>query len=145
MQVDSNEQTREEYESQKDVTLWQFWTQIPIQLQRQSITFIVINLCDIIMTWYLLTSQPVEHIPGHQTSFYESNPIAGFILDHWGVRGMIYFKAIVVAVVILITQFIARQRLKWARFLLNFGSVVVLCVVFYSLWLLMKHAGPVAV
>ncbi|MAT16340.1 MAG: hypothetical protein CMJ46_13845 [Planctomyces sp.] len=125
------------------ISLWQFWTSLPMKLQRETITFMVINLGDIIMTWFLLSSRAFHAESGSHTSFYESNPVAGYILNHWGIRGMIFFKAAMVGGVILITQYVAQSRLPLARRILNFGSVVVLCVVFYSVWLLRQHATPV--
>ncbi|MCA9040317.1 MAG: hypothetical protein KDA65_08230 [Planctomycetaceae bacterium] len=123
------------------MSFWEFWTSIPIKLQRETITFVLINLGDIIMTWRLLTSHAI-HPGGGRGNFYESNPVAGYILNHWGLPGMIYFKTAMVGVVVLITQIIAQSKLPLARKILNFGSVVVLCVVFYSIWLLRRHAGP---
>ncbi len=43
-------------------------------------------------------------------NFYESNPVARYFLNHWGVKGLIYFKMAVVAFVCVIAQIVATRR-----------------------------------
>ncbi|QDU79603.1 hypothetical protein Pla110_13140 [Polystyrenella longa] len=145
MTAERKSEPESEGKSPEEVSLWEFWTTLPIKLQRESVTFIIINLCDILMTWFLLAGRPMHSDHHTGNSFYESNPLAGYILNHWGIEGMVYFKSAMVGFVILVTQIIAQSKLPVARWILNFGSIIVLCVVCYSFWLYKQHAGPVDV
>lgn len=116
-----------------NLSLWQFLVTMPIQLQRQSLVFIVVNFLDIFMTWRLLM---IASQGGAR--YYESNPLAKFIIDHWGINGMIYFKFGMVGFIILLTQVIATKKLELAKWVLNLGTGIVVFVVFYSLWLLVR-------
>ena len=122
--------TPETKRKKQDISFWQFLLRIPIKLQRETLIFVLVSFLDIFMTWRLLM------IAGQGgTHFYESNPIARFVIHHWGINGMIYFKFAMVGFIVLITQIIATKRLRLARFVLDLGSAVVVFVVFYSLWL----------
>lgn len=74
-------------------------------------------------------------------NFYESNPVARYFLDHWGVKGLLYFKMAVVAFVCVIAQIVATKREASGRFLLIVGTIVVSAVVIYSLRLFLQHVG----
>ena len=65
----------------------------------------------------------------------EANPIANFVIGNWGFMGMVIFKLTIVAVVCIIAQIVAVKRIKTARALLIFGTVLVGGVVIYSWWL----------
>ena len=97
-------------------------------LEFEKTMFVVINLMDVVMTFLLLNSG----------SFYESNPIADFVLQRWGIVGMTLFKLSVVGVVLTIANLVAIWRLETSRNLLRFGSLLVGSVVAYSVFLLMR-------
>lgn len=96
--------------------------------------FILVSLFDILMTWLLLT----RGSSNMQVTFNESNPIARFFLDHWGLKGMIYFKFFMVAVVCTIAEIVAHYRPRLGKWVLQLGTVVVSMVVIYSLVLLLR-------
>ena len=96
-----------------------------MQLPLLTMAFLLANLLDIVMTWALLATG----------AFREANPLANFVLENWGMTGMIGFKLAFVAGVILIAQYIASQRLGTARGLLTVGTLMVGAVVTYSGWL----------
>lgn len=93
--------------------------------------YVVANALDVLMTWILLTHDRV--------TFIESNPVARYFLYGWGLTGMLYFKILIVCVVILICQVIARSRMHVARRLLYFATATVSLVVLYSVGLLFVH------
>jgi hypothetical protein len=105
-----------------------FRGQLP--LENETVWFILVSALDVFMT-YVLIRQP---------HFTEGNPIAAFFLNHWGVKGMVYFKFFMVAFITLITQIIARTRVDIAARILQFATVVVAGVVIYSLTLYLRHA-----
>lgn len=95
--------------------------------------FILVSVFDILMTHRVLQSG----------KFSESNPLARWFIDHWGYDGMIGFKMILVAVVVMLTQAIARHRPAVARGLLRLATAVTAVVVIYSLLLLLQSRGYV--
>ena len=78
---------------------------------------------------------------GSPIGFVESNPIARFFLDHWGVKGLVYFKFVMVAIVVVIAQIVVRKKPETALLLLNAATIVVAGVVVYSLILFLRNTG----
>ena len=103
-----------------------------LPFEHETSMFLLVSVFDVLMTWMMLRSG----------RFYESNPVARYFLNHWGMKGMIYFKFSVVAFVCVLTQFIATRRPLLTERILKFATVVVACVVVYSLVLFVRHAGP---
>tara|TARA_Y100001001_G_scaffold51904_1_gene48102 strand:- start:40 stop:378 length:339 start_codon:yes stop_codon:yes gene_type:complete len=95
--------------------------------------FIVVSVFDIVMTHRLIRTG----------RFHESNPVAKFFYDHWDMNGMVYFKMTMVAVVVVLTQLIARRRPQRAQMVLRLAICVVSVVVIYSLLLLLRSRGLV--
>lgn len=107
--------------------------------EAETALYLALSLADLLMTNYLL-QQNIENL-----QFVESNPIARWVINHWGIRGMIYFKFAMVAFVIVVTQVIARRRPLTARLVLFFAIVIMIYVVVYSVRLYHSHAtGAVA-
>jgi hypothetical protein len=94
-------------------------------LPLETAIYLFANLMDLVMTVLLLNTG----------MFYESNPMADFVLDHWGWEGMVNYKFSLVAVVVFLSQVIAAKRLRTARRLLLFATLVVSGVVVYSMGL----------
>ena len=103
-----------------------FKRQLP--LQSETSTFILINVLDIVMTNILLRANAIE-----------ANPFAKYFFDRWGFRGMIAFKMLSVAVVCILTQWIAIKNLYRAKQVLYLGCILVGFVVLYSCWLLVRR------
>lgn len=114
-----------------------FWTmREKLPLESETTTFILANVLDFITTYWMLMHREMG-----VGNFYESNPIARYFLDHWGVKGLLMFKMAVVAFVCVIAQIVATKREASGRFLLIVGSLVVTAVVIYSWKLFLMHAG----
>lgn len=107
-------------------------------LERETMVFVLASALDVFMTYILLSAGTDRNT---RMYFVESNPIARFFLDGWGVRGLIYFKFGMVAFVSIIVQIIATKRLETARWVLRFATTVVACVVIYSLMLYLRGTG----
>ena len=103
-----------------------FVRQLP--LQNETTVFILVNVLDIFMTHRLLSLGGIE-----------ANPIANFFIRRWGFNGAIGFKLILVATVCVIAQIVATKKLNTAKRLLIVGTLIVSCVVIYSVGLYMKH------
>jgi hypothetical protein len=107
------------------------WLRRHLPLETETCFFILANALDAIMTRLLL------NFP----QFRESNVIADWILDMYGMKGMIAFKFIIVTVVVVIAQVIAPKKLHVARYLLIGGTLLVFGVVVYSCYLWVAHSG----
>ena len=102
-----------------------------LPLESETAFFLLVGVLDIFLTHMLLV----------RGGFREGNPVAEFFLNHWGPRGMVYFKCGVMAVVCVTAQLIARQRLDTARRVLQLGTLVTGGVVIYSVTLLIRAGG----
>jgi len=111
----------------KEENVRPFWNhQLP--LERETCVFILVNALDVFMTYLLLVTG----------NFIESNQIANFFLARWGMKGMVYFKFGLVAVVVVIAQIVARKKFTTGRNLLKFGTFFVAGVVIYSVALFLR-------
>ena len=99
-----------------------------LPLEAETAAFILVNLLDFLMTYYLLM-----YGEGGGRRFTEGNPVARFFIHSWGIKGMLGFKLGVVAFVCVLTQVIALKSLKKAAFVLKLGTIAVACVVGYSI------------
>lgn len=100
-----------------------------LPLENETLWFILVSALDVFMT-YVLIRQP---------HFREGNPVAAYFLNHWGVKGMVYYKFSMVAFITVITQIIARTRVDIAARILQFATLVVGGVIIYSLLLYLRH------
>ena len=99
-----------------------------LPLEKETSLFILVNALDLFMTYVLIKRE----------GFREANPIANWFIEGWGlINGMTMYKFSMVAFVGVIAQIVARKKMKLGKFVLNFGTVVVSCVVIYSLLLLL--------
>jgi Domain of unknown function (DUF5658) len=124
---------------QYDVSIRKVWEtlfRLPLPLQRESSLFLIVSVLDVLMTCMLLGD--LTGITG-QTIFYESNPVARYFFENWHLRGIVYFKFGMVAIVEVIAHLIALKNVATARRLLEFGTLIVSVVVIYSLYLLVSH------
>ena len=99
-----------------------------LPLESETALFILANALDVAVTVSLL------YLGDHT----EANPIARFFLDHWGLRGLAYYKLAMVTVVVLVAQVIARRNVRAGRRLLYALTALVGLVVVYSLYLLFR-------
>lgn len=113
------------------VMRWLFQRNLP--LENETLWFVFVSALDIFFTYLLV---------GY-FNFRESNPVAEYILNHWGMRGVVYFKMSTVAVVAVIAQIIAPKSMITARRLLQFATLIVGAVVTYSAVLLVRTAVAV--
>jgi len=107
---------------------WRALVSGPLPLEPETAVYIFISALDLFVTWMMLRSG----------DFHERNPVARYFLDHWGPKGMIYYKFTVVAIVTMAAQGIAVKKLATARFVLILGSVVSGGVVVYSVALFLR-------
>lgn len=104
------------------------WLTGELPLQNETTYFILVNCLDIFFTYILLRHNAME-----------ANPIANFFYHQWGFAGMIAFKLVIVAVVCVIAQVVAFEKIKSARFLLIVGTILVAMVNVYSVSLFVRN------
>ena len=63
---------------------------------------------------------------------YESNPLANWFFANWNIAGMTFFKFGVVALVVIISEFVEHRRVGAGKFVLILGILVTAAVVVYS-------------
>jgi hypothetical protein len=116
--------------------LWYTIFRLSLPLQRESALFVIVSVLDVMMTYLMLSDVPE---PDGRVMFYESNPVARWFFEGWGLSGIVAFKFSMVAVVEVIAQIVAIRQLQVGRRLLEFGTLVVAVVVLYSMYLLLTH------
>ena len=99
-------------------------------LEFEKTLFVLVNVMDVVMTFLLLSTG----------TCYESNPLADYFLQGWGMLGMTLFKLVIVGVVLLLANLVALWRVESSRNLLHFGSFLVGAVVAYSMYLKLMFA-----
>ena len=106
-----------------------------LPLETETTRFILANALDVFMTYLALS-----YSAAGRTSrlIGEGNPIARWFINRWGPKGMVFLKFTVVAFVVVLAQIIAQRKMSSARRLLNFGTILVTCVVIYSFILLLR-------
>jgi hypothetical protein len=107
-----------------------------LPLESETGLFIMASTLDVVMTHYLVTKATV----GNHIWFVESNPFARYFWDSWGFDGLVFFKFALVTLVSVICQIIARHKVEVARRVLYFATLMVTCVVAYSVYLMVQHA-----
>jgi hypothetical protein len=105
------------------------WLGTHLPLETETSRYVLVSALDVFLT-YLLIRQP---------HFTEANPLALYFINHWGVKGMVWFKFGLVAFVCVLSQAIARHKPEAACRLLNFATLVVGAVVAYSVMLYLRH------
>jgi hypothetical protein len=93
--------------------------------------FILVSALDLFATYLLLA----------HGGFTESNPVANYFIHSWGVKGMVYYKFSMVAIICTIAYIVGHYRPHAARRLLQFATIVVAAVVAYSVVLFVRHGG----
>ncbi len=101
----------------------------PMHAERELLLFVLVSALDVFATYILL----------RDGNFVESNPVAQYFFNRWGMKGMIYFKMSMVAFICIIAHIVSLQRPEWAARILKFATVVVAFVVVYSIILLVRH------
>ncbi len=135
-------QKNEDFQGEKQVdsppeSIWYWLYHKPRVLERETSFYILVSALDFYMTYILLSSNEYAY-SAYEPLVIESNPFARYFLNHWGIRGMIYFKFALVAFVAVIAQYIAQTHYRVARNLLLVATAIVSCVVVYSYLLYLK-------
>jgi hypothetical protein len=102
-------------------------------LDREILFYTAASVLDVLFTYLLLYGDGPWVI-------VESNPVANFFLATAGFSGMVAYKVLLVAVVILNCRVIARSRPQVALNVIRFAQLAVGAVLAYSVFLLIHYA-----
>lgn len=105
-------------------------------LETEIAWFLLVSALDVVFTHIALH---LSSIGATQLNFVESNPIARWVIENYGVRGMVVFKASSSLLVVGIALGIRPFRPLVSRLLLLGGTIVVGAVVVYTVRLLLLH------
>lgn len=91
---------------------------------------------DVVMTYLVLRLSAEGQT---RLTFFESNPVAQWVLSRWGMQGLVAFKFLLTALVVVIAEVVGTVRPQLARALLWGGTLVIGAVVVYTMRLLVLH------
>ena len=106
-----------------------FLSMPPLRFQDEYVWLVFLAGMDVMLTWYILERHNGEEV----------NPIAKLVLDSCGLWGAIGFKFSLLLFVIISSEWIAREKLKVAQFLVWFALTTSSFPVVYSAALLAYH------
>ena len=109
------------------IHFWGAAKQGKLPVESETAWFILVSALDFAMTYIMLQQE--------DSRFVETNPIALFFINHWGIKGLFAFKLAIVLFVALICQIIAHHNRPLARRVLFTGTAIVASVVVYSIYL----------
>ena len=89
---------------------------------------IVLSAMDVVLTWTMFHYNAVE-----------ANPIAEWVIDLWGLNGMIVYKFVLIVVFILICEVVGSMRETAGRKLARVSLMIGLVPVVWSLFLLARY------
>lgn len=99
-----------------------------MHFQNQYVWLVFVSSLDVMLTWKILDRGGTE-----------VNPIAGLVIDAWGMHGAIAFKFAVMLGVVVMCEVLARLRVSAGRFLANAAVAISAFPVCWSLALLVLH------
>ena len=107
-----------------------------LPLETETCRFVLISLLDLFMTFLLLYFSNRGMM---QNVVVESNPVARYFISNWGTLGLVWFKIVMVTLIVLATQVVATRRPAVAQLVLNGATLFVGSVVAYSALLLVQN------
>lgn len=105
-------------------------------LETEASWFVLVSILDIVTTFVALRYSAEGRL---QATIVESNPVAVWVLSHWGMVGMGIFKLTMTGLVVAIAVGIESRRPMISRLLLWGGTAVVAAVVIHSARLIFRH------
>jgi hypothetical protein len=99
------------------------WHGRSVVLESEIAWLLLLSVLDVLLTTILLHRGP---------QFVESNPVAAWFFHRFNIAGLVAFKFVVIAVVVVIAEVIERIQPGRGKFVLRIGIVAAGVVVIYS-------------
>lgn len=106
------------------------WHRRSVLLESEVSWLLLLSVMDIFCTWTLLQRGP---------HFVESNPVAAWFFHRFNVRGLVAYKFLLIAAVVVIAELVERVKPGRGRFVLRIGIIGAAAVVLYSGYLGFIH------
>lgn len=104
------------------------------------LAFAILSIGDLVFTRLLVVDLNLIGLPGRW--FFENNPLAYAWYERFGWQGLLFFKFAAMSLFAVSAAMIALEQPRKARFLANFGCLVVSSVLLYSNYLLRRETMP---
>lgn len=105
----------------------------PLRLGREVHWLLLLSAADLLTT-YALLRQGVR--------FYEANPLARWWFARWNMTGMVTYKFLVIALVLIAAEIVERERPGRGRLVVVAGALAAGAVFVYGVLLYTRHVGP---
>lgn len=102
----------------------------PVALQTESLAFVLLNLCDLVVTSLVF-----------RWGGYETNLLAAYVLRYYGVEGLAIYKFALTAGVVVACQVVWHKYPRLARAILVAGCAIYTYVVIVTTLRLYAHTG----
>lgn len=104
------------------------------------LAFAILSVGDLAFTRLLVVDLNQAGLPDKR--FFENNPLAFAWYERFGWHGLMFYKVAALAVFAISAIVIAQAQPRKARFLANFGCLVVGIVLLYSFYVLRRETMP---
>lgn len=104
------------------------------------LAFAILSVGDLAFTRLLLVDLNQAGLPDKR--FFENNPLAFAWHERFGWHGLMFYKIAAVSLFAISAIVIAQAQPRKARFLTNFGCLVVSSVLLYSYYMLRRETLP---
>ena len=106
----------------------------PMVLKAESVGFVLLSLLDLLISRVCFQWDSLW-------GGYEVNPVAAYVLRYYNVPGLVVYKFVLTAGVVVACQVIWHKYPRIARGILLGGCLVFCYVVIHSTWQLYRHTG----
>jgi hypothetical protein len=106
------------------------WHARHLLLESEIAWLILLSVLDVFLTWALLARGP---------RFIESNPLAAWVFHRYNIKGLVAYKFLLIAAVVVIAEGVEYAKAGRGRLVLRIGIIAAAAVVVYSVMLNLRH------
>ncbi|MEW4567140.1 DUF5658 family protein [Tautonia sp. JC769] len=106
------------------------WHTRHLLLESEIAWLILLSVLDVFLTWALLARGP---------QFIESNPVAAWVFHRYNIKGLVAYKFLLIAGVVVIAEGVEYARAGRGKLVLRIGIIAAAAVVIYSGMLNLRH------
>ncbi|WP_220490459.1 DUF5658 family protein [Tautonia rosea] len=106
------------------------WHTRSLLLESEIAWLIILSVLDVFLTWALLSRGP---------QFIESNPLAAWVFRQYNIKGLVAYKFLLIAAVVVIAEGVEYAKEGRGKLVLRIGIIAAAAVVLYSVMLNLRH------